>query len=65
MIYVVFIKRKYIVWGVLSVFVEKLQFDVEDGVIGCKFKIIVVEYFKDIYKLYLRYCVVIFVIGEL
>ncbi|XP_068702995.1 protein argonaute-2-like isoform X3 [Montipora foliosa] len=49
------IKRKYTVWGVSSVSAEKLQFDVEDGVTGRKFKTTVAEYFKDTYKLHLRY----------
>ena len=52
-------------WGVSSVSAEKLQFDVEDGVTGRKFKTTVAEYFKDTYKLHLRYCAVTFVTGEL
>lgn len=51
-------KRKYTVWGVSSVPAEKLQFEVEDGLTGRKFKTTVAEYFKDTYKLHLRYCFV-------
>ena len=42
-------------WGVSSVSAEKLQFDVEDGATGRKRKITVAEYFKDQYRLHLRY----------
>jgi len=52
------VKRKYTVWGVSSVSAEKLQFEVEDGVTGRKFKTTVAEYFKDTHKLHLRYCFV-------
>jgi len=52
------VKRKYTVWGVSSISAEKLQFEVEDGATGRKFKTTVAEYFKDTYKLHLRYCFV-------
>lgn len=54
------IKRKYTVRGVSSVPAEKLQFDVEDGATGRKRKTTVAEYFKDTYRLNLRYCEVTF-----
>jgi len=46
--------------GVSSVPAEKLQFDVEDGATGRKRKTTVAEYFKDTYRLNLRYCEVTF-----
>ncbi|XP_020617506.1 protein argonaute-2-like isoform X1 [Orbicella faveolata] len=49
------IKRKYKVWGVSSDPAEKLQFVVEDGVTGRKSKTTEAEYFKNKYKLHLRY----------
>jgi len=48
------------VWGVSSVSAEKLQFDVEDGATGRKGKTTVAQYFKDTYKLHLRYYAVTF-----
>ena len=54
------IKRKYTVWGVSSVPAEKLQFEVEDGATGRKSKTTVAQYFKDTYRLHLRYCAVTF-----
>ena len=52
------IKRKYTVWGVSSVPAEKLQFEVEDGATGRKRKTTVAQYFKDTYRLHLRYSAV-------
>ena len=49
------IKRKYTVWGVSGRSADKLEFDVEEEVSGRKMKTTVAEYFKDRYKLPLRY----------
>ena len=49
------IKRKYTVWGVSPQSADRLQFDVEEEVTGRKVKTTVAEYFKDRYKLTLRY----------
>ena len=51
-------------WGVSSVSAEKLQFDVEDGATGRRGKTTVAQYFKDTYKLHLRYYAVTFLTGE-
>ncbi|XP_078383843.1 protein argonaute-2-like isoform X2 [Oculina patagonica] len=48
-------KRKYSVWGVSDLSADKLQFVVEEQVSGRKYKTTVAEYFKDTYKLPLRY----------
>ena len=52
------IKRTYTAWGVSSLPAEKLQFEIEDGATGRKSKTTVAQYFKDTYKLDLRYCFV-------
>lgn len=48
-------KRKYTVWGVSSSPADGLQFDIEDEATGRKTKTTVAQYFKDRYRLPLRF----------
>ena len=48
-------KRKYTVWGLSSDSAARLQFDVQDETTGRQTKTTVAHYFKDRYKLVLRY----------
>jgi len=48
-------KRKYTVWGLSRPSADKLEFDVEDETSGRRTKTTVAQYFKDRYKLPLRY----------
>ncbi|XP_022810535.1 protein argonaute-2-like, partial [Stylophora pistillata] len=49
------IKRKYTVWGVSEKSADRMQFDVTDEGKGRTYKTTVGEYFKERYKLILRY----------
>ena len=51
----VYLKRKYTVWGVSRESADRLQFDVDDETSGCRTKTTVAAYFKDRYKMQLRY----------
>lgn len=49
------IKRKYTVWGVSSQSADRLQFDVNDETSGRRTKTTVAAYFRDRYRMQLRY----------
>ena len=48
-------KRKYTVWGVSGQSADRLQFDVVDETSGRSTKTTVATYFKDRYRMQLRY----------
>ena len=50
-----YVKRKYTVWGVSRESADRLQFDVDDETSGRRTKTTVAAYFKDRYKMQLRY----------
>ena len=50
-----YLKRKYTVWGVSRESADGLQFDVDDETSGRRTKTTVAAYFKDRYKMQLRY----------
>ena len=50
-----YLKRKYTVWGVSRESADRLQFDVDDETSGRRTKTTVAAYFKDRYKMQLRY----------
>ena len=50
-----YLKRKYTVWGVSRESADRLQFDVDDETSGRRTKTTVAAYFKDRYRMQLRY----------